>query len=139
MPARTPFSRRVAALRKAQKGRTQDEVAAAIGASRSTVAGWETGGDLPSREMLAALASYYGVSETWLLHGDDDDEAKSNDSAADFAALKQLWRQTEASERPTILRMLRAATTSPGDNRPPNADVPRAACVIPIGRLRERN
>lgn len=42
----------------------------AIGISRSTLANIESGGDLPGRETLKAIADYYQVSVDFLLDGD---------------------------------------------------------------------
>lgn len=60
------FAKRLASLRSA-KGVTQEEVARSLSVSGKTVSKWENGASAPDLEMLAALASYYGVSTDLLL------------------------------------------------------------------------
>jgi transcriptional regulator with XRE-family HTH domain len=49
------------------EGIGQEELAAAIGVSRSTIAGIETGGDRGGIETMVAIADHYKVSMDWLL------------------------------------------------------------------------
>jgi len=57
---------RISDLRRAE-GISQEELGAAIGVSRSTIAGIETGGDRSGIETAIAIADYYKVSLDWLL------------------------------------------------------------------------
>ena len=65
-PSQTRFPTLLRELRK-RAGLTQAEVADALGIGRSTLATYETGNDLPGRETLAALATYYKVPLVVLL------------------------------------------------------------------------
>jgi transcriptional regulator with XRE-family HTH domain len=98
------------ALRQA-RGLKQVEAAEAIGIRRSTLAGIETGGDLPGRETLFAIARFYAVSL-------DDLEAAapvpSENAPGEFVndpdelAWLRLWRAMESAERVVLLRRLGA-------------------------------
>jgi transcriptional regulator with XRE-family HTH domain len=57
---------RVRELRRAE-GIGQEELAAIIGVSRSTIAGIETGGDRGGIETMIAIADHYKVPMDWLL------------------------------------------------------------------------
>lgn len=61
------FAQRLKRLRLA-KG-SQVKVADEIGISRAHLAKMETGGDLPGRETLQALATYFGVTMDYLQTG----------------------------------------------------------------------
>ena len=52
---------------RAQRGLSQEQLAKAIGVSRSTIAMWETGGSQPDAQMLLKLSSLVGVSIDVLL------------------------------------------------------------------------
>jgi transcriptional regulator with XRE-family HTH domain len=58
---------RVRELRRAE-GIGQEELAAIIGISRSTLAGIETGGDRGGIETMVAIADHYKVPMDWLLY-----------------------------------------------------------------------
>lgn len=62
---------RVRTLRE-QERLTQVALSAEIGVSRSHIAKIETGGDLPGREILAAIATRFRVSLDWLASGTGD-------------------------------------------------------------------
>lgn len=54
------------ALRRA-RGLTQEEVAQALGVSRTDISEWESGRGAPERDPLKALAAFYGVSPDELI------------------------------------------------------------------------
>lgn len=60
------IGRRVQDLRRAE-GIGQEELAAIVGVSRSTIAGIETGGDRGGIETMIAIADHYKVAMDWLL------------------------------------------------------------------------
>jgi transcriptional regulator with XRE-family HTH domain len=60
------IGRRIRDLRRAE-GTGQEELAATIGVSRSTIAGIETGGDRGGIETMIAIADHYKVPMDWLL------------------------------------------------------------------------
>lgn len=89
---------------------TQAQVAEAIGIARSTLATFEAARDVPGRDTLAAIATYYsiGLTELWPSGGaarapgiphfvDDPDEL----------ALLDFWRDLDDVERGLLLRMMR--------------------------------
>ena len=56
-------------IKKFRKARqlSQQQLADAMGISRSTVAMWETGNSAPDRDMIIKLASFFGVTTDHLL------------------------------------------------------------------------
>lgn len=60
------FAVRIKALRLA-KGVTRDELAAALGLSKSIVARWELGNRKPSVAVLQKLVAFFGVTYNELL------------------------------------------------------------------------
>ena len=64
------FASRLVELRS-DTGLPQDVVARALGVSRSTLAGWESGAREPNIDKLKAIANYYHCTLDYLLGGDD--------------------------------------------------------------------
>jgi transcriptional regulator with XRE-family HTH domain len=60
------FGLRLKLLRE-EKGKTQQDVADALGIGRPTIAGYETKGKQPDYEKLQKLADYFNVSTDYLL------------------------------------------------------------------------
>lgn len=59
---------------RTERRQTVQEVADAVGMTRSYLSGIENGHDNPGREFLVALANYYGVSTDWLMTGEGSRE-----------------------------------------------------------------
>lgn len=84
------FAQRLKRLRKAKGNPTQDAVAAKVGTSRSHITKMETGGDMPGREILEALATYYGVTMDYLQTGKNAPASQFADDP-DYEADKLRW------------------------------------------------
>lgn len=107
--SRGAFGQRLRDLRMA-RGLTQEELAAEIGVSRSHIAGMETAADPPGRETLHALSTLFAVTMDFLQAGIT--EAPKNGRFVhdpEQLAWLDLWDAIHPSERPRIVRMLRAA------------------------------
>lgn len=103
---------RLRELRKKQASLTQEDVAAAVGVSRSYIAGIESGGAKPGRESLVALADFFEVSVDYLIKGGDPmpsqpPETSKFAKSPDELALLSLWRELDDGERRIILRLMR--------------------------------
>jgi transcriptional regulator with XRE-family HTH domain len=106
---RSPLAQRLRDLRVAA-GLTQMELAVELDISRTHVGKMETDGDPPGRETLVLLAKFFGVSVDYLLTGRAETPkiGRFVDSP-DELALLDLWNAIPASERPRIIRLIRAA------------------------------
>lgn len=91
------------------KNLKQRELASRSGVSRSHIASIETGGDTPGREVLHALASALGVTMDYLQTGNKNCLPARVVQDHEGLALLALWDQVAESERPRIIRILRAA------------------------------
>ncbi|MDC5136825.1 helix-turn-helix domain-containing protein [Acinetobacter baumannii] len=67
-------------LRKSKK-LTQQQVADAIGVSKTSVIYWEKDENLPKHDSLMALAQILGVTSDYLLHGKESDSLDKNITA----------------------------------------------------------
>jgi transcriptional regulator with XRE-family HTH domain len=107
--SRGAFGQRLRDLRLA-RGLTQEELGAEIGTSRSHIAGMETAADPPGRETLHALATFFAVSMDFLQAGitQAPQDGRFVHDPEQLAWL-DLWAAIHPSDRPRILRMLRAA------------------------------
>lgn len=99
------FSSNIKFLRK-RKGRTQEDVAAALSLKRSTLSGYENGIAQPGIEILVSLSKYYNISIDTLLKTDITELSESQ--------LGELERGYDAYIRGSNLRVL--ATSVGTDN-----------------------
>lgn len=108
-----PIGRRLAELRRAA-GLRQEDVAAAVGISRSHLAGMEKRHDNPGRATVTALASFYGVSVDFLINGEGaappPPQARQFIEDPDELALIAFWRSLSLDQRGFMLNMLRGAS-----------------------------
>ncbi len=110
-PVPTTLGQRLKALRK-ERGLTQAVVADAVGIQRPSLSMIEVGRDVPGRETLFALATYYKVSADYLRTGTPAPSQKGlSESVDDLDELAwlRLWRQLERDERVVLLRRLGAS------------------------------
>ena len=77
-------------LRK-RDGRTQDNLAEALGVTAQAVSRWESGGSYPDMEMIPAIANYFHVSidELFGYHDDREEKIKSILEKADKILTRQ--------------------------------------------------
>ncbi|WP_415514850.1 helix-turn-helix domain-containing protein [Gluconobacter japonicus] len=105
---------RLAKLRKDKSSRegrrfSAQEVADAVGISRSTLSGYERGHDQPGIANLVALATYYGVSVDFLMG-----TTASVESPDDFAhneeerLLLRIWRRLNDDQRGSWMGLLQS-------------------------------
>lgn len=87
------------------RGWTQDDLATAVGVSRSAVAQWETDRAGQVRGNLARIAEVLGVSLEALLHGRRDAVAPAG--TGDELALLRLYRACAPEDRAMLLRLAR--------------------------------
>ncbi|MGC8474969.1 MAG: helix-turn-helix domain-containing protein [Acetobacteraceae bacterium] len=110
----SPLATRIRDARRA-RGLTQDDVARAVGVSRSAVAQWETGRAGQLTRHLAALAAVLETGEEVLLHGAEG-RAPALASTADELAMLRLFRECSPEDQGFLLRTARkmAKLATPG-------------------------
>ena len=101
---------RLRELRK-RSGRTQEEVAAALGVSSQAVSKWESANGYPDMETVPALANYFGVTIDSLFGYDGEREAKVRRICREADAV--IGRQGDQTESISLLR--RAVQEFPSD------------------------
>lgn len=98
---------RIADLRK-EKGKTQQELADALGVTRSLVKAWETGARPIRCDDLVNLSRYFGVSSDYLLGLIGEDNATDNEKLRQVCEYTGLSNEAITNisalryERPTI-------------------------------------
>jgi transcriptional regulator with XRE-family HTH domain len=85
-------------------GKTQKEVAAAIGVTTGNFCDWMNCRSYPRMEKLQALADYFGIKKADLL----DELAENEEDRADQEVL-DLFHQVSKEKREFVLSMIRAA------------------------------
>lgn len=60
----------------ARKGIDGATMSREVGLSNSAYSQWNTGKNQPSKVSIRKLAAYFGVSEEWLMFGDDSENEK---------------------------------------------------------------
>jgi transcriptional regulator with XRE-family HTH domain len=103
------IGRRVRELRKAE-GVTQEELAALIGVTRSTIAGIETGGDRGGIETMIAIADHYQVAMDWLLGRASPAGTPATGQLVyrpDQVAILRYWDSLAIDEKKAVVKTLR--------------------------------
>jgi len=88
------------------QGWTQDQLADAVGVSRSAVAQWETGRAGQVTGNLTRVAAALGVGVEYLMYGTDK-LAAGKAYRGDELAMLRLYRQCGADDRQLLLRTAR--------------------------------
>ena len=107
---------RIRELRR-RDGRTQEDLATALGVTPQAVSRWESGGCYPDMELMPAIANLFGVSIDVLFGYQGEREIKIN---ALLTAVNALDRQNFADEitNDECIAMLRAGLAEfPGNER----------------------
>ena len=99
----TQLAGRIRAARRAQ-GLTQDQLARAVGVTRSAVAQWETGRAGQVGSNLARIATALGVSAAHLLSGDQEAGAAPLPMRGDEMALLRAYRDCTIEDRALLVR-----------------------------------
>lgn len=112
MPADEPLpassGARIRAARL-ERGWTQDDLAEAVGVSRSAVAQWETDRAGQIRANLTRISEVLEISVEQLLYGEDR-RGVPLAASADELALLRLYRQCAPEDRQILLRTARRLT-----------------------------
>ena len=87
-------------------GMTQDDLARAVGVSRSAVAQWETGRAGQVTGNLTRVAACLGVGVEYLMFGEDK-RAPAEAQSGDELALLRLYRECSDDDRQLLLHMAR--------------------------------
>jgi transcriptional regulator with XRE-family HTH domain len=93
-----------------ERGWTQDQLANAVGVSRSAVAQWETGRAGQVTSNLTRIAEVLEVGVEFLMYGDDK-RAPAEARVGDEIALLRLYRECSAEDRQLLLRTARRLVT----------------------------
>jgi transcriptional regulator with XRE-family HTH domain len=94
-------------------GWTQDQLAAAVGVSRSAVAQWETGRAGQVTTNLTRVAAALGVGVEYLMYGRDK-LAPGRTYRGDELAILRLYRECTPEDRQLLLRTARRLAKSTG-------------------------
>ncbi len=95
------------------QGWTQDQLAAAVGVSRSAVAQWETGRAGQVTTNLTRVASALGVGVEHLMYGRDK-LAPGRPQTGDELAILRLYRECAPEDRQLLLRTARRLAKAAG-------------------------
>ena len=88
------------------QGWTQDQLAEAVGVSRSAVAQWETGRAGQVTTNLTRVAAALGVGVEYLMYGTDA-RAAGKAYSGDELAILRLYRECSPDDRQLLLRAAR--------------------------------
>jgi transcriptional regulator with XRE-family HTH domain len=89
-----------------ERGWTQDQLANAVGVSRSAVAQWETGRAGQVTTNLTRIAEVLEVGVQYIMYGDDK-RAPAEARLGDELALLRLYRECSPEDRQLLLRTAR--------------------------------
>jgi transcriptional regulator with XRE-family HTH domain len=101
----TEMGARIRDVRR-ERGWTQDQLANAVGVSRSAVAQWETGRAGQVTTNLTRIAEVLEVGVEYLMYGDDK-RAPAEARQGDELALLRLYRGCSVEDRQLLLRTAR--------------------------------
>src|ERR1700704_2514 len=101
----TDMGQRIREIRR-ERGWTQDQLASAVGVSRSAVAQWETGRAGQVTTNLTRIAEVLEVGGEYLMYGDDN-RPPAEARLGDELALLRLYRACPVEDRQLLLRTAR--------------------------------
>lgn len=113
MTPKQTISQRIRTLRE-QGGLTQAALAAEIGISRAHITKIETGGDVPGRATLMAIASFFDVSLDWLTDGKGEKKPARALNEKE-AILLDAFRRIPEDESDALLNFILKRTTGARD------------------------
>jgi transcriptional regulator with XRE-family HTH domain len=93
-----------------ERGWTQDQLANAVGVSRSAVAQWETGRAGQVTTNLTRIAEVLEIGVEYIMYGDDK-RAPTEARLGDELALLRLYRACSVEDRQLLLRTARRLVT----------------------------
>ena len=99
-------------IARESQGWTQDQLADAVGVSRSAVAQWETGRAGQVTTNLTRVASVLGVGVEYLMYGRDP-RAAGQAYSGDELAMLRLYRECSPEDRQLLLRTARRLAKMP--------------------------
>jgi transcriptional regulator with XRE-family HTH domain len=118
-PPAAGLGARIRTARLAQ-GLTQEQLARAVGVTRSAVAQWETGRAGQVGGNLARIARYLGTSAAFLLTGEQDAGGAPLPLRGDEMALLRAYRDCIPDDRALLVRTaVRLARLAGGQEAPP--------------------
>jgi transcriptional regulator with XRE-family HTH domain len=94
-----------------ERGLTQDQLATAVGVSRSAVAQWETGRAGQITGNLTRIAVSLDVGVEYLMHGTDK-RTPVEVRQGDEMALLRLYRECAPEDRQTLVKLARRLALS---------------------------
>jgi|SRR6476646_1081386 len=100
-------------IAREEQGWTQDQLASAVGVSRSAVAQWETGRAGQVTTNLTRVASALGVGVEQLMYGRDS-RVPGQAYTGDELAMLRLYRECLPEDRQLLLRTARRLVKSAG-------------------------
>ena len=105
---------KIRALRQ-RDGRTQDNLAAALGVTAQAVSRWESSGSYPDMEMIPAIANYFHISidELFGYHDEREEKIKTILESATKILTKQgftMYRGCLSEDVEACIHMLRSAS-----------------------------
>ena len=100
---------------RARDGRTQSDLATAVGVSCQAVSRWESGGGYPDLQLMPAIANYFHVTidELFGYHGEREEKIKEIlNKARDMLRNERYIRQQGSMSEKVgeCVQMLRSAT-----------------------------
>jgi transcriptional regulator with XRE-family HTH domain len=93
-----------------ERGWTQDQLANAVGVSRSAVAQWETGRAGQVTTNLTRIAEVLEIGVEYIMYGDDK-RSPTEPRQGDEMALLRLYRECSGEDRQLLLRTARRLVT----------------------------
>jgi transcriptional regulator with XRE-family HTH domain len=93
-----------------ERGWTQDQLANAVGVSRSAVAQWETGRAGQVTTNLTRIAEVLEIGVEYIMYGDDK-RGPTEPRQGDEMALLRLYRECSGEDRQLLLRTARRLVT----------------------------
>ena len=117
-PSAAELGTRIRSARLAQ-GLTQDQLARAVGVTRSAVAQWETGRAGQVGSNLARIARVLGTSAAYLLSGEQEAGAPPLPLRGDEMALLRAYRDCLPDDRALLVRTAVRLARFAGNAEPP--------------------
>lgn len=88
------------------RGKTQKDLAAFVGVTKSTVSGWIHGVSYPRADAMERICDYFGINLSRLVESRNSEEASVNSLSSEERQLVSAYRKADTGTKASVRKLL---------------------------------